>query len=366
MIYLDYAANYPAKKEVLNEFLYVETNYIGNYNSTHALGRKSKAKFEEYDSGVRKLLNLSEDYDVIYTSSATEANNMAIKGVVESYKGFGKKILVSEFEHNSINATLGYLKTIGYDIEFFDCQNLNDLKNKMSNDVILVISILIDSETGLMFDVDGIAKIINDFPHAHHLVDATQAIGKFDIALNKYEMVSFTPHKFGGITGSGVLVKKKSTILTPIIHGGLSQSIYRSGSVPLGIVASIYKSLEIAINNRNDNYHKVKEIHDYLVNNLKTIKNVQFNSFDNPYIINISISNIKSKEIVDYFDNNNICVSQKSACSIKNTPSKSVMKLFNDRKRALESFRISLSELVTIEEIDSFIMCMKEYINGKI
>lgn len=366
LVYLDYAANYPVKKEVLNEFINVETNYIGNYNSTHALGRQAKAKFEEYNNGIKRLLKLDNSYDIIYTSSATEANNLAIKGIVESYKGFGKKILVSEFEHNSVNATLGYLKTSGYDIEFYDCQDLDDLKKKMSKEVILVISVLIDSETGLMFDVEAIREILKDYPNAHHLVDATQAIGKFDFALNKYEMVSFTPHKFGGIIGSGVLVKAKDTILTPIIHGGLSQSIYRSGSVPLGIIATVYKALELAVNNREDNYYKVKKIHDYLLNKLKEIKNVKINSFDNPYIVNISISGIKAKDIVSYFDDNDICVSQKSACSIKNTPSKSVMKLFNDRKRALESFRISLSELVTLTEIDHFITKMKEYINGKI
>lgn len=366
MVYLDYAANYPAKKEVLDVLVYAETNFIGNFNSTHIEGVKTKAKYDEYNNKIKKLLNIGDDYELIYTSSATESNNMAIKGVIESYKGFGKRILVSEFEHNSVNATLGFLKTSGFDVDFFDCNHLADLEKKMNNDVILVVSTLVDSETGMIFDTKKIKDIINKYPNAHHLVDATQAIGKFDVNFSDYELISFTPHKFGGITGSGVLVKRKSTILTPIIHGGLSQSIYRSGSVPIGIIASIYKSIDIALANKNENYIKVKELNGYLLDKLKEIKGVFINSFDNPYIINISIDGIKSKDIIEYFNNHDICVSQKSACSIKNTPSKSIMKLFNDKKRALGSFRISISDLTSKDDINIFIKSLKEYVNGKI
>ena len=369
MIYLDYAANYPAKKEVLDEFVKTELEYIGNANSTHNAGLASKNKYTEYDLKIKKLLQLDETFECVYTSSATEANNLAIRGIVESYKGFGNKILVSEFEHNSINATLGYLKTIGYDIEFIKSTkngiDINDLKEKLNKQVILVITTLVESETGLIENIDEIRKVLINYPNTHHLIDATQGMGKIEFNYNSLELFSFTPHKFGGITGSGVLVKKKSTILTPIIYGGLSQSIYRSGSTPLGIIASIYKSLEIAINNKEANFKKTKIINEYLLTKLVD-KRIKINSFNNPYIVNISIDGIKSKDIVNYLTDNDICVSQKSACSIKNTPSKSIMVLYNDKKRAFESFRISLCELVKKEEIDIFIEYLMRYINGKI
>ena len=215
LVYLDYAANYPVKKEVLNEFINVETNYIGNYNSTHALGRQAKAKFEEYNNGIKRLLKLDNSYDIIYTSSATEANNLAIKGIVESYKGFGKKILVSEFEHNSVNATLGYLKTSGYDIEFYDCQDLDDLKKKMSKEVILVISVLIDSETGLMFDVEAIREIA-DRHGLKVIYDAAHAFGskyKGKSLLNYGDISTCSFHAtklFHTIEGGACVVRDKA------------------------------------------------------------------------------------------------------------------------------------------------------------
>ena len=113
MIYLDYSANFPVNKEVLDYMCEVELKYYGNYNSSHKLGLLSKQKYQEMDNHIKSILNLDDNHEVIYTSSATESNNLAILGVAESYSGFGKKILVSELEHSSVNATLGYLKDKG-------------------------------------------------------------------------------------------------------------------------------------------------------------------------------------------------------------------------------------------------------------
>ena len=364
MIYLDYAANYPAKKEVLDALVDVELNYYGNYNSSHKLGIKSKEKYNELNNQIKDILSLDDNFSIIYTSSATEANNLAIKGICSSYSGFGKKILVSELEHSSINGTLGYLKDNGFIVEFIKTLNngqidLNDLKEKLTNDVILVCVILVDGETGLMHDYKKISEVIKT-SNAHFLVDATQAISKFKIDFSYLELVSFTPHKFGGIIGSGCLIKRKNTILTPLFHGGESDSIYRSGSVPLGIIASIEKALELAYFSLEDNYSKVSKINEYILNELKQIKKIKINSFSNPYIINISIDGILGRKSVDFLNEHDIYVSQKSACSIKNTPSKIIMAIYKDKQRASSSFRISLSELVTIEEANQLINVIKE------
>ena len=364
MIYLDYAANYPAKKEVLDALVDIELNYYGNYNSSHKLGIKSKEKYNELNNKIKDILSLDDNYSIIYTSSATEANNLAIKGICSSYSGFGKKILVSELEHSSINGTLGYLKDNGFIVEFIKTLNngqidLNDLKEKLTNDVILVCVILVDGETGLMHDYKKISEVIKT-SNAHFLVDATQAIGKFKLDFSYLELVSFAPHKFGGIIGSGCLIKRKNTILTPLFHGGESDSIYRSGSVPLGIIASIEKALELAYFSLEDNYSKVSKINEYILNELKQIKKIKINSFSNPYIINISIDGILGRKSVDFLNEHDIYVSQKSACSIKNTPSKIIMAIYKDKQRASSSFRISLSELVTIEEANQLINVIKE------
>lgn len=364
MIYLDYAANYPCKKEVLAALTEVELNYIGNYNSTHTAGLKSKEKFNEINTSIKNILNIDDEHEVIYVSSATEANNLAIKGICSSYSGFGKKILVSELEHSSINGALGFIKDNGYQVEFIKTNNdgsisIESLKEKLSSDVILVCVCLVDGETGYIHDYKKINEIVKN-TNAHLLVDATQGVGKFDIDFNELDLVSFTPHKFGGITGSGCLIKRKKTILTPLMHGGESSSIYRSGSVPLGIIASIEKALYLAYQHMDENYEKVKSVNAYLLEQIKSNKKIKINSFSNPYIVNLSIDNITGRTAVDYLNNKGICVSQKSACSIKNTPSKIIMAIYKDKKRAISSFRLSLSELVTYEEIDYLVETLKE------
>lgn len=364
MIYLDYAANYPTKKEVLDELVNIETNFIGNANSVHSLGKLSKQKALYYNDLIFKSLKIDEStYEIIHTSSATEANNLAIKGIVKSYSAFGRKILVSEYEHNSINGCLGFLKDNGIDVDFITSKNgkiiLEDLKNKLTKDTILVITTALDSEAGNLNDIDGVVDILKDFPNTHFLCDVTQAISHYDLNLNNIEMFSFAPHKFGGLTGTGILIKKKKTILTPLIHGGESLSVYRSGSIPLGLIASGAKAIYLMEENKCDNILKMKELSKYLISKLKEIKNVKINSLENLFIINISIDGIKGHEAVEKLSEAGICVSQKSACSIKNTPSKVIFAMYKDKKRALESFRISLSEQSTKEELDELIKVIR-------
>ena len=366
MYYFDYAANYPVNKEVLDELCQVETKFIGNANSLHLLGKYAKQAFDDYDSKIKSTLKLNNDYEIVYCSSASEANNLAIKGLVESYCGFGKHILVSEYEHNSVNACLGYLKTKGYDIEFIPTKSdgkidLIALDKLIRKDTILVCAILVEGETGAIQDYEAIDDIVKKHTNCHLLMDATQAIGKIDIDLNKIELITFTPHKFGGLTGTGCLIKRKSTILTPLIHGGKSSSLYRAGSIPLGLIASISKAIDIAYSKLNENYEYVKKLYDYFNDNIKSIKGIKNNSLGSPYIINISIDDYRGSFSVDCLDKYGICVSQKSACSITNTPSKSIMAIFNDKQRALSSFRISICEKTTKEEIDYLLDKIRGY-----
>lgn len=369
MIYLDYSANHPVRKEVLDAFVETESKFYGNANSLHEAGMASEKEYERLNDHIYELLGLNPDeYEIIYTSSATESNNLAIKGVFESYSGFGKKILSSEFEHNSVNATLSYLKNKGADVQLVDTDenglmSITDLENKLSNDTILVTLTAIESETGTIQDYEKIQEAINRFPNAKLLLDATQAIGKIKMNLNGIDMVSFAPHKFGGIIGTGVLIKKKNIILTPLFHGGKSQSLYRSSTLALGLLSSIEKSLSLAINELNQHYGYVFKLHEKLFCYLQSEKKILINSKgDFPYIINFSISDKKGGDTVKYLSEHGICISQKSACSLTNTPSKPVMAIFHDKKRALASVRVSLSYMTTEEEIDILIDNLKEYI----
>lgn len=367
MIYLDYSANFPVREEVLQALCETERDYRGNVVSVHPEGDRSKKKYEELNAQILSLLRLDpKEYEIVYTSSASESNNLAIKGIYESYLGFGKHILVSEFEHSSCNAALGYLKEKGADVEFVSTSekgmmDLGDFKAKLRQDTILVVLSLVESEAGAIQDYQGVERTLKDYPHAHFLLDATQAVGKIPVEFGGTDLVSFAPHKFGGVIGTGVLVKKKSTVLTPLIHGGHSVSLYRSGTTPLGLIASTEKALELALSELPEHLEQAKAMHGYLLEKLKSIKDVQFNSTsDFPYIVNISLGNRPASLVVSELASRGICVSQKSACSIPNTPSKTIFSIYHNRARALSSFRISLSYLTKEGEIDSLIDALKE------
>ncbi len=373
MIYLDYSANFPTSKEVLDYLVDIETHYHGNCVSLHKEGKRSMELYRKENQKLLDVFHLNEtEYEAIYTSSASESNNLAIKGLFQSYEGFGKHILVSEFEHSSTNAVLGYLRE-GYnaDVQFIKTDSdgkldLNDLKKKIRNDTILICLSVVESEAGAIQDYKSVIEIAKDHPNCHVLLDATQAVGKIPLELEGADLVSFTPHKYGGLIGTGILLKKKNVVLTPLIHGGNSVSIYRSSTAPLGLICSSIKATELALSNLDFHLEKAKELQSYLVNELKKDDSILINSnLEFPYILNISVKGHKAREIVEKLSEKDICVSQKSACSITNTPSKTIMSIYHDKERALESFRISISDLTTKEELKEFIETLRGIIHGK-
>ena len=367
MIYLDNAANAPVKDEVLDEFCRVEKTYLGNANSIHEAGKASNAFYEECTNKLLNLLGLDPFvYEVVYTSGATESNNLAISGVANAYSGFGDHFLSSEFEHSSVNAPLSALKDKGARIDLIKTKenghiDLDDLKTKLDAQALLVTLCAVKSEVGTLQPIQEAQKIVNQ-SNAKLLVDATQALGKLPVDLNGIDLISFTPHKFGGIIGTGVLVKKKEIILAPLLRGGKSQSPYRSGTLALGLVASIVKAVELALTEEKENYEKAKVLWSNLHDGLSQIEGVRINSFEgNPYILNFSYDYAQGGALVKYLSEKGICISQKSACSVATLPSKVINAIYHDKKRALSSVRVSLWKENTKEDIDALLTALKEF-----
>ncbi len=371
MIFLDYASNYPVRKEVLDEFVRVESTYFGNANSLHPLGKESLDFLLDIDKKMHELLHLTDEYEIIYTSSATESNNMVIKGLYESHGGYSTTFFSSEFEHSSVNSTLAYLKDKGCEVVLIKTKSdgkidIDDLKSKLDKGPLLTCLSKVESEAGAIQNEREVLSLLHEREDSYLLLDATQAMGKFPLDFRDQDFVSFAPHKFGGIIGTGVLIKRKSIPLIPLHHGGKSLSIYRSSTPAVGLIASTYVALKLALEKQEENYRIVKERQEQILEGIKDFKDIQINSnLKNPYILNLSFGNENAQKIVSYLSLQGICVSQKSACSILNTPSKVINSIYHDKKRALSSFRISLSEKVTKEEIASLITCLGEYENGR-
>lgn len=371
-IYLDYAAHTPADEHVLRALCDAEC--MGNPSSTHAAGREAKARIDEATDQIASLLHVRPG-EIIYTSGASESNNLAIKGFARAGRHVGKHIVSTPLEHSSVSGVLTSLQEQGYEIDLLDIQrdgtvDPGQLCELIRKDTVLVTVCAADSELGTVQPIQEIADILKQYPDCRFHVDATQAIGKIPFDFSGIDSVSFSPHKFFGICGSGVLWKREGLVLEPLIHGGVSTTIYRSGTPAVSLAVSIAKALELALDGLDQQAEYVGRLNALLRSKLAVYPLVRINSplKTMPYILNVSVGGVKASIFQKKLDENGVCVSVKSACSVPNAPSRAVYAVSRDRKNALSSWRISMSRKTSEEEISAFLKIFgglyKELTNG--
>ncbi len=371
MIYLDYAADTPVDKEVLDTFYNIALNYPGNPNSPHSMGERARVRMEQSARQIAELLGAGEN-EVIYTSGASESNNMAVKGIANSYRRYGKHIITTYLEHASVTGPVTALQNDGYEVDFVNLSengqiDLEHLKELIREDTILVSVCFVDSEAGTVQPIEEIGKIISGKSHCFFHVDATQAVGKIPVSFKDMDLMTFSGHKFYGLNGCGVLLKKESILLEPLIHGGLSTTTFRSGTPVLALGAATEKALTIAIENLASRYDYVTALNTKLREAFKAYTNIRINTpaEGSPYILNISIKGVNTNQLQNKLNGMDICVATKSACCAPNTISRPVYAITRDRKLALSTLRISLSHLTTEEEIHLFLDSFKQIMQAK-
>lgn len=376
LIYLDNVAASFVEDEVLDVFYNTTKKYYANPNSIHKLGREENKMISDSTLRIANMLKVLKD-EIIYTSGATESNNLAIKGLCLSYKNYGKHILISSLEHNSITSSVVSLERLGFEVEVIPVTDkgivdIESLKNMLRDDTILVSVTSVDSELALRQPIEEIASILKDYPNCHFHTDATQSIGKVTIDYSNVDLITINSHKFHGLDNFGILVKKKNVRLTPLIEGGKSTTIYRAGTPSLANVLALEKALEIALTNQEARYNYLKELGDMIKSHLSEYKNVSINSRENslPSIINFSLVGEKALTILDKFEEHNIILSAKTSCCPITTPSKLVYALTKDKQKASSSIRVSLSYKTTKEEVEEFMkvfdLIYKEIYHGEV
>lgn len=365
MIYLDYSATTPVNDEVLDTFCKVSKNFVGNPNSLHKLGVEAKELIDASTSQIEDILKL-HDKEVIYTSGASEANNTAIMGVVKKYPNRGHHIITTRLEHSSIIAPISALQNEGYEVSFVDLDEnglvtIENLKKLIRDDTVLVSIGCVNSELGIIQDIDRLGKFLKDYPKLIFHSDVTQAIGKIKLNLDNVDLASFSAQKFYGLKGVGCLIKNKNIKIEPLIYGGKSTTIYRSGTPAVALIASLAKALRLVYEDFDNRYNYVKSLNSYLREELSKIDGVHINSSleSSPYILNISIKNIKSEVMLHALESEDIYISTQTACS-KGGSSIGVFEITKNEDYALHSLRISLSYLTTKEELDVFLKVFKE------
>ncbi len=371
MIYLDYAATTPINDEVYESYCKLMKNYFANSSSIHKMGLKANEFLEASRESIASLIMVKKN-EIIFTSGASESNNLAIYGVINSYRNKGNRIITSKIEHPSIINVMKSLEQKGYDVIYLDVNeegkiNLVELEEQLKTPTILVSIMHVNNEVGFINDVDKIGKLCHKYDALFHS-DITQSIGKIKVDLTNIDLASFSSHKLFAPKGSGVLVKKEKIKLTPLIYGGGQEFNYRSGTSNWLVNVSFAKALRLALSKEQENYFQVSKLWDKLYEGFKDIELIHINSKKgcSPYIFNFSIATLTSEVLVHTLEDKGFCVSTVSACGSKVSNGSYVIKsLYDNDKYASSSIRVSLASFIKEEEIDLFVKSVKEIIGVK-
>ena len=365
MIYLDYSATTPVSYDVLETYNTVTKDFIGNANSLHSLGVRSKKLYNSAKKQVSDIFNILES-EITFTSGATESNNMALIGFAFANAKKGNHIIVSKLEHPSIYKICDYLQTQGFEIDYVnnDMDGLIDFENLrslMRPTTILVSICAVNSEVGVRQPLKMIRQVIhkeNETTVLHS--DMTQAVGKVSVNLHDVDMASFSGHKIYGPKGIGLFYKSSRVNVAPIIIGSSKEDSLRPGTIALPLVASFAKALRLATSDIDKKENFVKRLNEKICNDVGELEGIRINKtkISIPHILNMSLDGIRPETFIHALEEYDIYIGTNTACSSGDL-STAVMAIYNDKKRATSTIRISISHLTTTDEINKFLNSFK-------
>ena len=370
MIYLDNAATTRVHPQILTLYSKILSDYYANQGSSHAQGLQVNELVNKSKKSILDSLGLgSESYQVVFTSGATEANNLFLKGSALNYATRGRKIITSIGEHSSVLKPLQRLQDdYGFELVILPLLpdgsiDLDVLERVIDDKTILVSLMAVNNETGAINDLVRIHEIIKPYPKCLFHSDVTQALTKINIDYTLLDAFSFSAHKINGLKGSGALVMRKFIQIKPLFEGGNYEYGFRAGTPdsPKNIVLA--KTLKTAIKNAKMHAEQIKFMHDKLRDYLSSKPEVILNSSVDtvPYIINFSLTQHRAAVIAAALSSQDIMVGTTSACSAKlNEPSRVIMAMFNDAKRATEVIRVSLGTFNTLGDIETLIKALEQ------
>lgn len=362
MVYLDNNSTTPIDPRVLESMIPYFSVEFANASSSHKFGLIVNEAVKKSRKQVAELINC-EINEIIFTSGATEAINLAIKGISESYSYKGKHIITVSTEHTAVLDVCKYLETIGFEITFLSVQrdgiiSLDELKNSIRSDTILVTVMIGNNETGVIQPIREISEISHN-SGAFFMTDGTQAVGKIPVDVNEFhiDLMSLSGHKIYGPKGVGALFIKQRNPgkikLNPLIHGGGHERGFRSGTLNVPGIIGLGKACEIAMNEMDRDSKRIMEMRDYLEHSLLEIEDTFVNGNRQHRLYNTSnicFRNADSEAVIIGLED--IAVSNGSACtSISIEPSHVLKAMGLLDEDAFSSLRFSLGRLNKKEEI---------------
>ncbi|MDI3488847.1 MAG: IscS subfamily cysteine desulfurase [Thauera propionica] len=361
-IYLDYSATTPVDPRVAAKMIPWLTEHFGNPASrSHAYGWEAEQAVEEAREQVAALVN-ADPKEIIWTSGATESNNLAIKGAAHFYQGKGKHVITVKTEHKAVLDTVRELEREGFEATYLDVQengliDLEVLKAAIRPDTILVSVMFVNNEVGVVQPIAQIGELCREKGIVFH-VDAAQATGKVDIDLDKLkvDLMSFSAHKTYGPKGIGALyVRRKPRVrLEAQMHGGGHERGLRSGTLATHQIVGMGEAFRLAREEMAEENARIRKLRDKLLNGLTDIEATYVNGDLEqrvPHNLNISFAYVEGESLIMAIKD--IAVSSGSACtSASLEPSYVLRALGRNDELAHSSIRFSIGRFTTEEEVD--------------
>jgi cysteine desulfurase len=358
IIYIDYNSTTPIDPRVLDAMMPFLQDNFANPSSAHYFGKSINKKVEQAREQIADLIN-AEANELIFTSGATEAINIAIKGVAESYSNKGKHIITVLTEHKAILDSCKDLERKGFEVSYLPVQSngmieLSELKKFIRPDTILISIMYVNNETGVIQPIKEISKLAHE-TGTFFMTDATQAVGKIEIDVDDLgiDILCFSGHKMYAPKGIGALYVRNKTKLTPQIHGGGHEQGLRSGTLNVPGIIALAKACEIARQELPQKEKTIRELRDQLEREILKIPNTSLNGDSLNRIYNTSNICFKGQDANVLIGRmKNISISNGSACSSSIVEPSHVLKSMGLKDDdGFASLRFSLGKYNTSKEI---------------
>lgn len=365
MIYFDNAATTAPYKEALKTYITASEKYFYNTASIHQSGKDAARLLEAARAQILDLMGL-KTYDLVFTASATESNNIAIQSMLRQKKQFGSTILTSELEHPSIVNVLEEMKKDGFTVKYINTNedgkvNLDHLKSLLDSDVVFVTVMALNNIIGSIQPIEEITRMLKDYPKVHFHVDATQAIGKTDLNYNGVDTISISAHKFNGVKGIGGLFIRDLATMRPIQYGGGHEYNVRNGTVNLPGAVSMAKALRLTLSEAREVKERLSQFNDKIRTAVRDLPFIYLQPKAASYIVNMAFIGAKGEVVVNALSKRGIAVSTTSACASKlATLNETLLALNNEDKIIEGSIRISMGRHTSEDDVKKLITALRE------
>lgn len=364
-VYLDNSATTKPRDEVIHSMIHMLKENYGNPSSLHRKGLIAEKEVRKVREIISDFLNARTD-EIFFTSGGTESNNIAIQGIIEKYSKRGNHIITTKIEHSSVLNIFKKYEKKGFNITYLDVDrngliDLNELKNCLNLETILVAIMMVNNEIGTIQPIQEIKKIVKEKNKNIKIhVDAVQAFGKIDLDIKALgiDTLSFSGHKIHGPKGIGGLFVKKDVILESIIYGGNQERGIRSGTENVPGIVGLGKAVEILSQDISIEREKILQVKNYFINKLnEKLSKIKINSFVDercaPHIVNISFIGVRGEVLLHYLEEQEIYISTGSACSSRSKGKSYVLQAIGLSNKEIDgTVRFSFSYENSISQID--------------